>query len=95
VADFAHFASHQLAPHTCLLLGHNPAGFSSQTALDLAYGSCRASQGELQQALAIVSADPGVSVKQLLAGFAVERQDALQMGLVWMIKIGILDWIKT
>jgi hypothetical protein len=34
-------------------------------------------------------------VKQLLAGFAVERQDALQMGLVWMIKIGILDWIKT
>ena len=95
VADFAHFASHQLTPDTCLLLGHNPAGFSSQTALDQAYGSYRASQGELQQALAIVSADPGVSVKQLLAGFAVERQDALQMGLVWMIKIGILDWIKT
>jgi len=95
VADFAHFASHQLTPDTCLLLGPNPAGLSSQTALDLAYGSCRASQGELQQALAIVTADPGVSVKQLLAGFAVERQDALQMGLVWMIKIGILDWIKT
>jgi hypothetical protein len=94
-ADFAHFASHQLTPDTCLLLGHNPAGFSSQTALDQAYGPYRASQGELQQALAIVSVDPGVSVKQLLAGFAVERQDALQMGLVWMIKIGILDWIKT
>jgi hypothetical protein len=60
----------------------------------LAYGPYRASQGELQQALAIVSVDPGVSVKQLLAGFAVERQDALQMGLVWMIKLGILDWIK-
>ena len=95
LADFGHFASHQLAPDTCLLLGPNPAGFSSQTALDLAYGSYRANPGELQQALAIVSADPGISVKKLLASFAVERQDALQMGLVWMIKIGILDWLKT
>lgn len=94
LADFAHFASHQLTPETCLILGHNPAGFSSQTVLDQAYGPYRASQEELQQALAIVSADPGVSVKQLLAGFAIERHDSLQMGLVWMIKIGILDWIK-
>lgn len=95
VADFAHFASHQLAPDTCLLLGPDPAGFPPKTALDQAYGPCRASQEELQQALAIVSAEPGLTVKRLLAGFAAERQDALQMGLVWMIKIGILDWIKT
>lgn len=95
LADFGHFASHQLAPDTCLLLGPNPAGFSSQTTLDLAYGPYRASQGELQQALAIVSAEPGLTVKKLLARFSFERQDALQMGLVWMIKIGILDWLKT
>jgi len=50
---------------------------------------------ELQQALAIVSAEPGLTVKKLLARFSFERQDALEMGLVWMIKIGILDWLKT
>ena len=33
------------------------------------------------------------SVKDVLLAFPTERRRAVQMGLMWMCKLGMLDWL--
>lgn len=99
-ADFAHFATAQLTPSTLVALilqtsiGQGPEpSLSGLTGLDLAYGACHASQAELQQLVAQLRPGHPRPVQELLAPFSPDRHQALQMGLVWLAKLGVIGWM--
>jgi D-inositol-3-phosphate glycosyltransferase len=99
-ADFAHFATAQLAPRTLVALNTETPSRSQQglglegfAGLDLVYGGCHASQVELQQLLALLQSDQPQALETLLAAFPGDRHQALAMGVVWLAKLGVIRWI--
>ncbi len=100
-ADFAGFASSVLDPATRLRLtpgvtGPQALARTQAVALDGMYHGLRGSADEAAQLLALVAAaDPaqGCSVAELSAGFAPERHPFLATTLVWLAKLGLLDWL--
>lgn len=98
-ADFAGFASHDLGLERRLRLrpGAGPGDLSRAAGVDLD-GAFRMWRAPAEDASAIVErlAEAGeLSVRDLLLGFPVERRRAVQMSLVWLAKIGVLDWLPA
>jgi hypothetical protein len=95
-ADFAGFASKTLALDMRLTVrpGVTPADLQRSAGVDLdqMFGGWRGTLEECAQALAYLDAEGGASVVQVLAQFPVERRRAVELGLVWMAKLGLLDW---
>jgi glycosyltransferase involved in cell wall biosynthesis len=96
-ADFAGFASHDLGLERRLRLrpGAGPDDLARAAAVDLD-GAFRMWRAPPEDAAALVGrlAEAGeLSVRDLLLGFPVERRRAVQMSLVWLAKIGVLDWL--
>ncbi|AWM78860.1 glycosyltransferase family 4 protein [Phenylobacterium parvum] len=96
-ADFAGFASHDLGLERRLRLrpGAGPDDLVRAAAVDLD-GAFRMWRAPTEDAAALVGrlAETGdASVRDLLLGFPVERRRAVQMSLVWLAKIGVVDWL--
>ena len=96
-ADFAGFATHAL--HVDLPLRVRP-GVSeadlertTQVELDGAFGGWRASLDEARLILSRIASGETPTVKTVLLSFTIERRRAVQMTLVWMAKLGLLDWL--
>jgi len=95
--DFAGFASHQLRPETRLRVraGASASDLKRVAIVDLDRAFVRW-HGTLEEARQIVEriADvESLSVQELLVDFPEERHPAIQMSLVWLAKLGVLDWI--
>jgi D-inositol-3-phosphate glycosyltransferase len=99
--DFSGFATTVLEPDTRVRLGPGVAGPEAlariqAVALDRMYPGLRGSPEETARLLALVAAtDPvrGCSVAELSAGFAPTRLPFLATTLVWLAKLGLLDWL--
>lgn len=99
-ADFAGFATTVLEPTTRLWLrpGVLPESLAhAQTvALNRQYPALRGSPEESARLLALIGkADPGQGcpVAQLSAAFSPERRPLIPNTLVWLAKLGLIDWL--
>ena len=98
-ASFQHFATQVLQPDLVLRLaeGSSAADLEGRLAVQLnrLYPGLRASPAEalaLLQRLEGAGPD-GVSVSALLANAAPERRPWLETTLVWLAKLGLIDWL--
>jgi glycosyltransferase involved in cell wall biosynthesis len=62
-------------------------------ALDTAFVGLRASLDECARALDLLATHRARTVREVLAAFPVERRRVVQMGLSWMAKLGLVDWL--
>ncbi len=96
-AEFADFASHGLTLDTVVRLrdGASAADLAraQSVGLDAAFAIWRGSLEEAGQVVARLEDGAGLTVRDLLAGFPPERRRLVQMSLVWLAKLGVLDWL--
>lgn len=97
-ADFAGYASAVLSDHTmvrCTPLLKRAAGDEpfNRCRLDGLLPGLRATPEEHRQLLALLGREGDCSVVDLLASFPPDRHPFLRMSLVWLAKLGLLDWL--
>lgn len=93
-ASFAHFASEALTPATRLRLRRDADTLGRQVELDAAFGHWRASVQECREMLAALAEEGGTStLHALLARFPAARHRHLAMGVAWLAKLGMIDWL--
>lgn len=95
--DFAGFPTAVLTPDTQLFV---PPGVTASDVrargavrLDAAFGAWRASVDECARALELLSSGQARTVRDVLLAFPTERRRSVDLGLVWMAKYGLLDWL--
>jgi D-inositol-3-phosphate glycosyltransferase len=96
-ADFADFATHALEVDTPLRVraGVSVADLDRIAGVDLdkAFAGWRATPEETRLILERVASGETPNVKAVLLTFPMERRRHVQMALVWMAKLGLLDWL--
>ena len=95
-AEFAHFATEAMSPETRLHARPGATGadvLNITGALDTGFGSLRATQGECAQALDLLADGRALTVRELLLAFPQPRRHAVELGLAWMAKLGLVDWL--
>jgi glycosyltransferase involved in cell wall biosynthesis len=96
--DFAGFASQRLTSATRLRLRAGAAASDLQRAadvdLDRAFAAWRGTSNEAGLVLERLADGGALSVQELLIDFPDDRHPAVQMSLVWLAKLGILDWLE-
>jgi hypothetical protein len=96
-ADFAGFATDILGPETPLSVrpgaGPDDLQRAKGLALDMFGVGWRANLAECEQALRLVAAGEAPTLAALVARFPPARAWPMQLGVVWMMKLGILDWL--
>lgn len=94
---FAGFATHILAPDTRLSIppGSGPNDLIRAASLDLdRYAdSWRGTPEECAKVLDLVASGKATTVETVLTAFPPERHRHMQLGLVWLAKLGMLDWL--
>ena len=100
-ADFRGFASTVLDPELCLRLadGASPAALQPLLAVKLnqLYPGLRGSPAEAMALLEQLAAagSTGLPVARLLAAADPQRRPYLETTLVWLAKIGLVDWLPA
>jgi glycosyltransferase involved in cell wall biosynthesis len=94
--DFAGFPSQVLtldAPLAAVagVTGDDVRGLTG--ALDLAFPGLRATQDECAQALDLLASGQARTSREVLLAFPVPRRRLVEMGLAWMAKLGLVDWL--
>ena len=98
-ASFQHFASQVLQPELVLRLaeGASAADLEGRLAVQLnrLYSGLRGSPAEAQALLQRLEAAgaSGLAVRDLLAREPLERRPYLETTLVWLAKLGLVDWL--
>jgi len=94
--DFAGFATAVLAPATPLALAPGASAEQVRRAkdveLDMAFGGWRADLEECARAVELIASVQAATVSDVLAAFPMERRRAVELGLLWLAKRGIVDW---
>lgn len=98
-ADFSSFATHDLGLERRIRLrpGAGPQDLvrAAKVDLDGAFRIWRAPPEDADRLVALLSEAGEASVRDLLLAFPMERRRAVQMSLVWMAKIGAIDWLPA
>jgi len=95
-ADFAGFPSQVLTLDTRIAATAGAAGadvLALTGALDTAFPGLRATLDECARALDLLASGQARSGREVLVNFPVERRRAVEMGLAWMAKLGLIDWL--
>jgi len=95
-ADFAGFATDVFTPDTPLAATPGASGadvLGDLPILDRAFGNLRATPEECAQALDLLATGQARSSRQVLEAFPAPRRRAVEMGLIWMAKLGLIDWL--
>ncbi len=96
--EFAGFPSHRLTLGTRLRirLGASASDLQRIAGVDLdrAFAGWRGNLAEAALVLERLTDGGALSVQELLVDFPDDRHPAVQMSLVWLAKLGILDWIE-
>jgi D-inositol-3-phosphate glycosyltransferase len=93
---FAGFPTQVLTPDTRLAAAPGATGDSVRNltaALDTAFSRMRADLEECAQALDMLASGQARSARDVLIAFPVERRRVVEMGLAWMAKLGLIDWL--
>lgn len=61
--------------------------------LDTAFNGMRGSLEECAQALDLLASGEAKTVREVLVAFPTARRRVVQMGLSWMAKLGLVDWL--
>ena len=93
---FAGFPTHVLTPDTRLAAapgatGDQVRGLTGE--LDLAFVGLRASLEECAQALDLLASGQAKTAREVLMTFPMPRRRVVEMGLAWMAKLGLIDWL--
>ena len=92
-ADFAGFASGVITLDTPLSATANGDAVRGITGeLDKAFPGLRATPQECAQALDLVASGGARNVRQVLQAFPQDRRKPLELGLMWLAKLGLIDW---
>jgi D-inositol-3-phosphate glycosyltransferase len=95
--DFAGFATEILTPQTVLRVAEGATREQLQVTqtldLDRVYGGYRATIEECTQAFDLITYQGPMTVAAILNRTAARRHQAVQLGLMWMCKRGLLDWL--
>jgi glycosyltransferase involved in cell wall biosynthesis len=95
--DFAGFATAALTLDTFLWPGAGvteaQVRAAGALALDAVFGGLRAPPELCAQAFAVLADRNGAPVRDVLAAFPVPERRALELGLAWMAKYGLVDWL--
>ncbi|MBL8554828.1 MAG: glycosyltransferase family 4 protein [Phenylobacterium sp.] len=95
--DFAGFASHGLTLDTRLTAapGATEAAVlaTKGVALDAGFPNFRAPPETCAQALALIAARDGATVREVLTAFPAPHRRAVELGLAWLAKYGFVDWL--
>lgn len=96
-ADFEAFATTALRPHTRFRLVEGldlkaAVGRLVSVQLDRMFPAVRASSAEVAELLRQLQAQPGLSLQQLQRAFPPQRAEFIALALVWLAKLGLLDW---
>ncbi|MDB5453075.1 MAG: glycosyl transferase, group 1 family protein [Caulobacteraceae bacterium] len=67
---------------------------SAGVPLDNTFSQWRGAPAECEQVLALAAAGPAVTLRDILVAFPAERRLNVQMSVVWMTKMGLLDWLS-
>lgn len=96
-ADFAGFASQVLTPDTTLRAIPGASGELVRAipadSLDQAFPGLRADLDECARALDMLASGQAASARDVLTAFPVPRRRFVETGLVWMAKLGLVDWL--
>lgn len=95
--DFAGFATATLTLDTKL----SPAPGVTREAvlagglrpLDMAFPALRAPPDLCARAFDVIAARPGTAVRDVLVAFEAPQRRAVELGLAWMAKYGLVDWL--
>jgi D-inositol-3-phosphate glycosyltransferase len=93
---FAGFPTQVLTPDTRLAAAPGATGDSVRNltaALDTAFSRMRADLEECARALDMLASGQARSARDVLIAFPVERRRVVEMGLAWMAKLGLIDWL--
>ena len=100
-ADFQHFATQVLKPDLVLRL---PVGVTAAdlhdrltVQLNTLYAGLRGTTDEAMELLQRLEAagEPGLTVADLCSGWPKQRQPFLETTLVWLAKMGLVDWLPS
>ena len=95
--DFAGFPSQVLGDGTVLAVapGVTAADLAKtrSVSLDNAFGGFRAKPEEIEQAFDLIARGVCGTVGEVLARTAPHRRGQMQLGLIWLCKRGLLDWL--
>ena len=98
-ADFRHFATHVLEPSLRLRIVEGVSTEDLDTRLNIQlncfYPGLRATADESKQLLASLEAagTSGMKVSEILVDKSVDRRPYLETSLVWLAKMGMIDWL--
>lgn len=97
-ADFAHFATHRLALETQLAAAPGVTAADVRALagveLDAMFPGLRASPELCAQAFDVIAGRNRPTVREVLLAFPAAQRRLLEMGLAWMAKYGVLDWLE-
>ena len=95
--DFAGFPTQVVSNDTVLRVapGASAAGLDRErlVEIDLAYHGFRADLNECLQTFLLIEGAGSLTFGEVLAQTAPGRRQAMQLGLMWMCKRGLLDWL--
>jgi D-inositol-3-phosphate glycosyltransferase len=94
--DFAGFPTQVLTLDTPLAAAAGVTGEDVRRltgGLDLAFPGLRATQEECAQALDLLASGQARSGRDVLITFPMPRRRMVEMGLAWMAKLGLVDWL--
>ena len=96
-ADFAGFATQTLKLDTILRVRPGVTADDLERArgveLDQMFGVWRGDHDECLAVLGFIAARNGAAVRTILGEFPVARRRAVELSLLWMGKLGLLDWL--
>jgi glycosyltransferase involved in cell wall biosynthesis len=93
---FAGFPTQVFAPDTPLRAAPGADGAHMRATiggLDEAFANLRAPMEECAQALDLLASGQAASSREVLAAFPIARRRMVEMGLAWMCKLGLIDWL--
>jgi D-inositol-3-phosphate glycosyltransferase len=95
--DFAGFPSQTLSDETVLAIAPGVTAADLEktrsVSLDTAFGGYRAKPEEIDQAFDLIARGLCGTVGEVLGRMPPGRRGAMQLGLIWMCKRGLLDWL--
>jgi hypothetical protein len=95
--DFAGFATQVFTLDTPLVAAAGARGAdllaTPPPRLDQAFGGLRASLEECAEALDLLASGAATTSRQVLEAFPPPRRRHVELGLIWMAKLGLVDWL--
>jgi D-inositol-3-phosphate glycosyltransferase len=95
--DFRGFATDALTPEHPVRAAPGVSGrdvlATAEIELDQMFGGWRAILEECARALDLLASGRAATVRQVLVEFPVDRRRAVELGILWMAKLGFVDWL--